>query len=343
MTRGEFDRLVQRYRVGECTPDEIVLLELWMEGVNDDEYDAENSVFKNELEASRLEDEAWSKIQIKTGLTNTKWNLWNNKWLLGSIAASILLIVTLSITVFSPLFSDNSLQLDSYSEMDGSGAINASTGRQRIVLPDRSIVILAEGASLYTAQDYGTQSRTVRLDGEAFFDIKPNPKVPFLVHTRGLVTEVLGTSFTIKPQANQKKIEVSVTSGKVSVYSNEKDRNHRKRGVIITPNQKAVYDLETKLIHQDLVETPQMIETDIPKSHFDFDDTPVNKVLDILRRSYGMEIVVSTSDLNNCLFTGNLNGFDLFKQLDYICKTVGSQYEVRGTTIFVTGKGCKNE
>ncbi len=336
MTRGEFDRLVQRYRVGKCTPEEIALLEQWME-VNGDDYDDESTVFENEAEAARLEEKAWTKIYSNVGLEKKKWGWLSNKWLLRSIAASFLLIVSSSL-----LFLDYDFQTDSDPVLTGLETINTSTNRQRIVLPDSSIVTLAEGASLSTSESYGDQFRKVRLKGEAFFEIRPDPKVPFLVYSGDLVAEVLGTSFAIKPEASSKTIEVSVTTGKVSVYSNGKDRNQRKKGVIITPNQKAVYDMESKLIHQDLVETPQMIDNDIPKSTFDFDDTPVKTVLEILRSSYGMEIVVSNPDLNNCLFSGNLIGFDLFKQLDYICKIVGSRYEVRGTTIFVTGDGCRS-
>ncbi len=335
MTRGEFDRLVQRYRVGKCTPEEIALLEQWME-VNGDDYADESIVFENEAEAAGIEEKTWAKIHSNVGLDKKKWTWLSNKWLFGSVAASFLLIASLPL-----LFLDYDFQSDSEPILTGLETINTSTNRQRIVLPDSSIVTLAEGASLSTSESYGHQTRTVRLKGEAFFEIRSNPQLPFLVYSADLVTEVLGTSFTIKPEARSKTIEVSVTTGKVSVYSNEKDRNRRKRGVIITPNQKAVYDMESKLIHQDLVDTPQMIKPDIPESIFDFDDTPVNTVLEILRSSYGMEIVVSTPDLNNCVFSGNLNGFDLFKQLDYICKIVGSRYEVRGTTIFLTGDGCR--
>jgi len=341
MTRGEFDRLVQRYRVGECTPEEVAFLEQWME-VNGGDYNDESTVFENEAEAAGIEERAWAKIHSNAGLNKKKWAWLSNKWLLGSVAASFLLIASLSLYFFRLPFSDYHFQTDSEPVLTGVETINTSANRQRIVLPDSSIVTLAEGASLSTSENYGDQVRTVRLKGEAFFEIRPNPKIPFLVYSGDLVTEVLGTAFTIKPEPSSKTIEVSVTTGKVSVYSNEKDRNQRKKGVIITPNQKAVYDMESKLIHQDLVDTPQMIKNDIPESIFDFDDTPVNTVLEILRSSYGMEIVVSTPDLNNCLFSGNLNGFDLFKQLDYICNIVGSRYEVRGTTIFLTGAGCRS-
>lgn len=335
MIRGEFDRLVERYRIGECTPEEVAFLEQWMEA-NGGEYDDENTVFENEAEAAVIEERAWAKIYDDAGLNEKRWTWLKSKWVWSGIAASFLLIAS-----FSVFYGTYDFQTDSEPILAGLETINTSAHRQRIVLPDSSVVTLAEGASLSTSESYGNQARTVRLKGEAFFEIRPNPKVPFLVYSGDLVTEVLGTSFTIKPELHAKTIEVSVTRGKVSVYSSEKDRNQRKRGVIVTPNQKAVYNTDSKLIHQDLVDTPQMIKNDIPKATFDFDDTPVKTVLEVLRSSYGMEIVVSNPDLNHCLFSGNLNGFDLFKQLDYVCRIIGCHYEVRGTTIFLTGEGCR--
>ncbi len=332
MTRGEFERLAERYRTGKCTPEEVAFVEQWMEA-NGRVEDDDPIVFENETEANAIKYKAWAEIRKEAGLTSIQPNRWG-KWLWGSVAACFALIIA------GILYLDRPAQADSEPGMTGLETFNTSTGHQRILLPDSSVVTLAEGASISTSESYGRQTRTVRLRGEAFFEIRPNPKVPFLVYSGDLVTEVLGTSFTIRPETRTKTIEVSVTTGKVSVYSSEKDRNQRRKGVIITPNQKAVYDAESKIIRQDLIDEPRILDKDIPKSAFDFDDTPVRQVLSTLQRSYGMEIVVGNPELNNCVFTGNLNGFDLFKQLDYICDIIGTQYEVRGTTIFLTGNGC---
>ncbi len=335
MTRGEFEKLAERYRLGECTPEEVAFVEQWVRvnGIADGE---DRMVFENEAEAAQTEEEVWGGIRRAAGLAAPKGGWWTRKpfWL--STAACLVLVM---MAVF---LSDRFLPADTGPELAGLETFNTSTSHQRIILPDSSVVTLAEGASIATSESYGQQTRTVRLKGEAFFEILPDPKVPFLVYSGDLVTEVLGTSFTIKPETRTKTIEVSVATGKVSVYSNEKDRNQRRRGVIITPNQKAVYDTESKTIREDLVDDPKMVEPGIPESDFNFDETPVKKVLATLRKSYGMEIVVSNPELNDCEFTGNLNGFDLFKQLSYICNTVGAEYEVRGTTIFLTGNGCES-
>jgi len=227
--------------------------------------------------------------------------------------------------------------------LEGLATINTSSVSQRIVLPDSSIVVLAKGASLSTAEDYGKEKRVVQLKGEAFFEVKSNPRMPFLVYCGDLVTEVLGTSFTIRPETQGKKIEVLVASGKVSVYSNGEKNQQRRSGVIVTRNQKAVFDTESKNIRQDLVDEPMVDEVLVEESLFKFDEATVEEVLGILRNSYGMEIVVTNPELNACQFTGDLSGFELFKQLDYVCNATRSRYEIRGTTIFLLGEGCNGK
>ena len=46
-------------------------------------------------------------------------------------------------------------------------------------------------------------------------------------------------------------------------------------------------------------------------------------------------------EIEKCLFTGDLGGLDLYKQLDVACTSISAKYEVRGATIFVNGKSCK--
>jgi hypothetical protein len=46
-------------------------------------------------------------------------------------------------------------------------------------------------------------------------------------------------------------------------------------------------------------------------------------------------------ELNQCVFTGDLNGLPFLTQLDLICKSVNATSEQRGTAIFIKGEGCQ--
>lgn len=332
MTRKEFEQLTERYQAGGCTPEERALVEKWVE--SNFQLESESKVFDSEDEAMATGQEVWAHVRDAAGISRRKVWLAAYKWPVAGAAACIALMLA------AGWFGASEMPGIGDPLMPGVETHNTSVSRQRIILPDSSVVTLAEGAGLITSESYGKETRTVRLTGEAFFEIRPNAKVPFLVYCGDLVTEVLGTSFNVKPGQGNKTIEVAVETGRVSVYSSEKDRNHRRSGVIIAPNQKVIYDAEQKTIRQDLVEEPKIVVPDAPKTAFVFDETKVEKVLATLRYAYGTEIVVVNPELNECEFTANLNGFTLFRQLDFLCDAIDAAYEVRGGTIFLTGSGC---
>ncbi|MCE6988158.1 FecR family protein [Dyadobacter sp. CY323] len=332
MTHHEFDILSEKYLAGNCSPEEIAMLQKWSD-LHFAQSDA-NRPFAAESEAMETEQLLWDKIQ-SDALVPTK-RLWlHSKWLWAGVAASFTLLI--SVLYFTrevgPLPA-------SRMSIQGIETKNIGHSQHKVTLPDGSLVTLAENASIVTEENYGKGTRTVYLTGEAFFDIKRNTKMPFLVHTGDLVTEVLGTSFRIKPQSGSTTIEVSVKSGRVSVYATDPANGRKKNGVIITPNQKVLYDTKSKTIRQDIVDAPEVILPHPTISDFQFEEATIQKVLTMMQNAYGVEILVGNPVLEQCAFTGDLNGLSMYRQLDMVCGVVNAEYEIRGTTIFVSGSGC---
>tara|TARA_R110000868_G_scaffold165328_6_gene398682 strand:+ start:260852 stop:261919 length:1068 start_codon:yes stop_codon:yes gene_type:complete len=88
-----------------------------------------------------------------------------------------------------------------------------------ITLEDGSSVTLAPESAITVT--YNADVRNVRLlDGEAFFEVSPNPERPFRVAAKGVNTTVLGTAFDVL--RNDDGVDVSVEHGKVRVdYIND--------------------------------------------------------------------------------------------------------------------------
>jgi|GEM_PF-3968812 len=83
-------------------------------------------------------------------------------------------------------------------------------------LPDSSTVFLKAGSRLSFDSSYGKESRLVTLDGEAFFEVKPDKEKAFIVSSRlGFYSKVLGTSFLMSTAEQFNKVEVK--TGKVQV------------------------------------------------------------------------------------------------------------------------------
>jgi len=334
MIRQKFDELAEKYRAGESSPEENAFVKKWAE--LHFRRHSEHSVFASEDEAQKTRERLLGKIRVTAEIPGKGWALRRTKWFLTGAAACL---IAASFCGF--LLWDMQTRESSGTSAIGIETKNTMPSSRQIALPDGSTAMLEPGASLVTDDNYGKQNRTVYLTGEAFFDVEPNAQSPFFVYTGELVTEVLGTSFRIKPKGDKKTIEVSVMTGKVSVYTGSTGLDKKRIGVIATPNQKVIYDTELKTLRNDLVDTPKIVASDVWEPDFRFDEIPLEKVLTLMQRTYGIEIVVGNPVLNHCAFTGNLNGLDLYKQLDIVCDVIGAQYEIRGTTVFVSGESCK--
>jgi len=96
---------------------------------------------------------------------------------------------------------------------------------QTITLSDNSKVHLNAGSKLEVPRYFGWFSRSVNLDGEAYFEVTGNGQ-PFAVHTPNAAVEVLGTEFNIRsrPMRQHYKTTVSVVEGKVLVQLSDRSQ-----------------------------------------------------------------------------------------------------------------------
>ena len=336
MKKKEFDNLLQKFENGDCTPEEIIFLE----GIVNETIvtHSELSIFKDENEMQSEEGRMWNKLNDEL-FSKSKIRNFNkhNLWVQITLAACLLLVVSFSIYLYFPEFFRSNVISDRGMETQN----NANTN-QTLTLPDGSKVVLEKNSSIIVSEDFGKVNRTVLLKGKAFFKVVRNEKKPFLVRMGNLVTEVLGTSFKVGADNQNKSIEVAVISGKVSVYATSKNGISKKlNGVVLTPNLKAIYNTENQTIQESIVETPQLLLPNLQKSDFVFDEIQFGDLRDRLKLFYGVDIIFVNKEIEKCLFTGDLRGLDLFEQLDVAFLSIKARYEVRGSTIFVNGKSCK--
>ncbi len=325
MNQYEFDLLLQKYLAGTCSDEEKVLVMTWYQnqgfevnGIED--FELENIKYKiwDRIESNALKPKLPSKF----------------KFLVRSIAASIVFLFL----GFGYFFFTQKSELTFKNDANGVKMTNNSSETKQIFLEDGSVVKLASNSSLSYSENFGKVNREVVLTGEAFFNVKKDAQKPFIVHSGDLVTQVLGTSFRIKPNLSKSKIEVSVATGRVSIYGNNVFEKNKKNGILLTPNQKIIYNTQTKEITPSIVDHPIIITKIRPSMVFE--DIPVKQVIKKLSESYGIEIIILNEEMGNCIFTGYISEMNLLMQIDILCKTIGANFEQRGAEVFLFGKGC---
>ena len=270
-----------------------------------------------------------------------------------AIAASLLLCVAAYVLHF---MADTGFKSKSfYGSLTAKNLIvkqNTTNKPLTVLLPDGSHVTLEPNSLIRYDAAFGQEERKSFLEGDAFFDVRKNPQIPFFVYSGLLVTKVLGTSFDIRTDKLSGDVEVIVKTGRVQVFENEElIRNPQKKaGVFITPNQKTIYSVKSRQFETLLVEDPQplMERKKLPAlinsnpQNFFFDKEKLSGLLIKFEDYYGIELILENENLNNCFFTGDLTGKDFYTSLQIICLTINATYEVYGTKVLIKGKGCTN-
>lgn len=329
MTKQEFNLLSNKYLEGLCSEDEEMILLDWSEKI-----DRETPIKISASEKDEIKSRIWRHMQA---------NIPANKFIMTtkiSIGFLIGIAACFLIIFFGNIRSLKDLPIK-LANSAGMEMKNMTLIDQKILLKDGSMVVLKPQSSIIYGKEFNVNKREVFLIGQAFFKVKRNVTKPFVVHSGDLNTEVLGTSFWVKSSARNNQIEVSVTSGKVSVYSNKVNNNDNLNGVILTRNQKVVFDIASKTINPTIVDNPlPSLASDFSKDQLIFQATPLQTVLSTMSKHYAVEIILTNPKSNECQITADLNGLPLFTQLDLICKSIAATYEKRGTVVFITGEGC---
>lgn len=110
-----------------------------------------------------------------------------------------------------------------------------------IELPDSSVVVLNSGSTLSYPDKFEAESRTVKLVGEAFFEVKKNSKRPFYVKTKDVTIRVLGTKFNVKSYPDDNTSETTLVSGSVEIMQNSQGNRKTAEPIFLKPNQKAIF------------------------------------------------------------------------------------------------------
>ncbi|MDF7820012.1 FecR family protein [Runella sp. MFBS21] len=348
MSKRHFHTLLSRYRKGECSEQEKRIVEQWFTLL-----DGEKPHHTYE-ESQQIENRIWQAIQHKqASVSGTKVRklpvLFPWRWV---AAAAVLLAIVWGAYQFQ---LNNTLQTETglLESQRSNGLLkrtNNTADLQLIKLEDGSEISLSPKGSIEFPAQFEGNKREVFLTGKAFFKVARNPQKPFLVYTGDVVTKVLGTSFWVNVSDNDQAVEVSVVTGKVSVFQRDARNDYVtekvKSGVILTPNQRVTYEQKSQAFVTSLVEQPvlvnsteQLTMTEVP---FVFDDVPLSEVVAKLEAAYGIEIILENERLKNCLFTADITKQPLFTKLDLLCASLNASYEVRGTKILVSGTGCSS-
>lgn len=291
--------------------------------------------------------EIWRNVQNQIWL-KSRPSLWQSNFF--RVAAVLLLTSALSYAAY--YFSQRTplapVAPVSSNDNELSERVNNSADPLTMILSDGSSIVLQPNSSLRYPQSFSNDRREVYLQGEALFEITKDSQRPFLVYANELVTKVLGTSFSVRAYRDEPNVIVEVRSGKVSVFSQQSRESKvdaddpRREGLVLAPNQQAIYSREDARLVKSLFENPSLLIPAGKTQNFEFVDAKMKDVFHALEESYGVDILYDEEVMENCYLNASLTNESLQVKLTLICKAVNATYEIMDTHIIVYGKGCND-
>ncbi|MDR1119803.1 MAG: FecR domain-containing protein [Dysgonamonadaceae bacterium] len=105
--------------------------------------------------------------------------------------------------------------------------------KTNFTLTDGTKIYLNKNSKLVYTNRYNETNRSVKMEGEAYFEVRHNPEKPFVVEAGDARIKVTGTSFNVKMD-ERADIRTTLTEGSIRFEM-------RGQQVILTPNQQLLY------------------------------------------------------------------------------------------------------
>jgi len=172
--------------------------------------------------------------------------------------------------------------------------------RSEITLADGTHIWLNSGSKLCYPSEFKADSREVSLSGEAFFEVKSNPKKPFYVYTKDIRIKVLGTSFNVSSYKEDNTLQTVLLHGKVSAGKNKLFA----KTIDLVPGERMIYDKSRDNFSKDKVDVN--LYASWVNGYLIFDNIPITEVYKKLKRYYNQDIVAGEG-LETITFSGKLD------------------------------------
>jgi ferric-dicitrate binding protein FerR (iron transport regulator) len=240
-------------------------------------------------------------------------------WL--KIAASVTLMAVCSALLYVLFFSQETILKESHDSI------------VEVVLPDGSEVWLNRNSRLTYQDNFNEENRLLKLEGEAFFDVRKDPQKPFVIQTGKAKVEVLGTSFNVEAYAGSAETEIFVVTGLVS-FSGLSDS----KGITVKPGEAGVLkNKNLSLISQG----KQLNALAWKEKRLIFKKTALSDVVKALEEYFNVDIEVKNKNALRCRFTGSFDKPSLSEIIEALGVSLDLNIvEQRDSVYVVEGNGC---
>lgn len=201
--------------------------------------------------------------------------------------------------------------------------------KSQISLPDGTNVWVNAASTITYPVAFTGTTREIKLEGEAYFDVKSDANKPFIVHSRNTEVEVLGTAFNLNAYAIT--VRTTLEKGKVKVKMNNQIAT-----VILTPGEQSVADGSSGQLKKMPVYT--RLYTGWKDGELYLEDLTLLQITEQLSRAFDYDFEFADAALKELRFTVDMASADnLQAVLDHISSTTaGLRFTVSGRLVRIS-------
>ena len=195
-----------------------------------------------------------------------------------------------------------------------------------LTFEDGTKVHLNYNTTLKYPSHFSAASRTVYLDGEAYFQIAKDDR-PFRVITANGIVKQYGTSFNVNTHVAG-VTKVVLVEGAISVFPNQGDEHK------IHPGELAVLNGVTQDVQISKVDIEPYIAWN--NGRFVFDNCSLETLMEVISRWYDKKIMFEDEDIKTIRFTGDLDRYgSIIPILKAIQRVTHLKMDVEGEAIII--------
>ncbi|PXX95389.1 hypothetical protein DF185_21975 [Marinifilum breve] len=204
----------------------------------------------------------------------------------------------------------------------------------QLTLADGTKVWLNSESTLKYPTQFADNIREVELDGEAYFEVTKNKNAPFIVNTKQLNVEVLGTAFNLSAYGDEESIKTALVEGSVKISPKYEDLED----IIIKPDEMAVLNKDEHKLNVEQVDAKRYGQW--REGLFTFNEESLEDILRKLSRWYDISVFYEDDGARYQYFSGKLPRFNNCNDLlDMIEKTTNVEFEIKSErTVIVRTK-----
>jgi len=200
-------------------------------------------------------------------------------------------------------------------------------GEYHLTLSDGTLVWLNSESELYFPMQFKGDSRQVYLKGEAYFDVKSNPRKSFIVKTSAGDVRVLGTAFNVMIY-DTTRLVATLERGAISYVGNLQSE------VVLRPGEQLTHSVCNNQVRVEKVNT--RIYTAWKDNLFCFEEQRLDEIMVVLARWYNLEVRFEVEELKGVELSGTLDKYsDVNRLLRFFELGTNVRFDVQGNVVIV--------